>query len=159
MLDLYDDIPVYCGGRLPHGRVHFDITRELWKLPNIGVRFGFYKRDNLSPFADLPPKIVDNETYVTYEIREPYSIIYDELKPFLLHDESSCLLVIGTAILPSFYARVFTIMSQTPRLQDSSEFVLHVSTSRGRYESGRLLYDDCASTFPILGLSNQNSFM
>ena len=63
-----------------------------------------YTRDDLSPFADVSFKIVDNETYVTYEIREPYSIIYDELKPFLLHDESSCLLVIGTATLPSFYA-------------------------------------------------------
>ncbi|KAI0821220.1 hypothetical protein BC629DRAFT_435434 [Irpex lacteus] len=36
-LGLYDDIPVYCGGRLPHGRVHFSMTRDLWQLPNVAT--------------------------------------------------------------------------------------------------------------------------
>ncbi|KAI0087072.1 hypothetical protein BDY19DRAFT_907626 [Irpex rosettiformis] len=73
-LGLYDDIPVYCGGRLPYGRMHFSLTRELWQLPNIAV--------------------IDTANYNMYQIREPLSLAVDELEPFILR--GFCLPVIGS---------------------------------------------------------------
>ncbi|KAI0686711.1 hypothetical protein BC835DRAFT_1378999 [Cytidiella melzeri] len=64
-LGLYDDIPVYPGGRLPCGRIHFGMTRELWQLPNLAV--------------------IDPSELMYYEIREPFSLTRDELDPFLHH--------------------------------------------------------------------------